>query len=94
MAFLRREAVQGHIGAELEDVFLELALLQLGSEHAQQNMSTRSGKKATAGDELNKAQRGANTAPCSLLSFHLQPCLKIVVWHPHRWEKPLFTLHQ
>lgn len=34
-----------------------------------------------------------NTTPYSLLSLFLQSYLKIVFWHSHRQEKPLFTVH-
>lgn len=33
MALLGSEVVQGHVGVELEDVFMELARLQLDEDH-------------------------------------------------------------
>lgn len=99
VALLGREAVQGHVGVELQDVLLQLVLLQLDSQAHKQSCALRTYNLAL-GERVKRGRNGrrvrvANTkaTPSSLL-FQAETRLRTVLWRPQRREKPLFTVQR
>lgn len=106
-AVLGSVAVQGHVGVQLEDVFLQLARLQLDAKNMEARkhahlflfcffMKSRGMRREMWLTSRTKLTDNTNTTQhhYPLLLFPSQSHLKIVSWHPHRQEKPLFTVHR
>lgn len=53
MAFLCREALQGHTGVELEHILVQLVVLQLDSRHTSKQVNTLSRRKCITGAHAN-----------------------------------------
>lgn len=53
VAFLCREALQGHVGVELEHILVQLVVLQLDSKHTRKHINTCSGRKCSTGAFAN-----------------------------------------
>lgn len=57
VALLGREAVQGHVGVELQDVLLQLVLLQLDSQAHKQSCASRTYNLAL-GERVKRGRNG------------------------------------